>query len=292
MFIYLIRNTVNGKIYVGKYQGNRLNQRFCNHCWHAKAGNGMRLCRAIRKYGRESFTIEAIESDISDPKMLAERESFYIAQLQSCNPAIGYNTAKGGFGGGMIGKHLSEEHKAAISRANRGRIRSEETRRKLSARVIDDQWRERLRLARQRQREAGIKVTGHPHSAETRHKLSIAHLGKQNPAVAEANRKRCGLKRNPFTEEHRRNISLSKQGKTHRPMSEESKAKSRLSNLGQKRSPETCAKIAAKAKKRWENPEARQRLSEQAKRLWADPNYRTHHIAAYRAAKQRKRNAS
>ena len=51
MIIYKITNTINGKIYIGKYQGNNF-----NNYW----GSGKILKNAYKKYGRENFTKEII----------------------------------------------------------------------------------------------------------------------------------------------------------------------------------------------------------------------------------------
>ena len=48
MIVYKTTNLINGKIYVGKYEGNRENY----------LGSGYILKKAIKKYGRENFKRE------------------------------------------------------------------------------------------------------------------------------------------------------------------------------------------------------------------------------------------
>ena len=66
MFIYKTTNLINGKIYIGKYKGNRKNY----------LGSGVILKKAIKKYGIENFTREIIEDNIEDSQVLSEREKY------------------------------------------------------------------------------------------------------------------------------------------------------------------------------------------------------------------------
>jgi hypothetical protein len=88
MHIYKTINLVNGKIYVGKSVSERISY----------LGSGTALGHAIKKYGRENFIKEIIEADITDKKVLAEREVWWIAQYRESNAEM-YNIADGGEGG-------------------------------------------------------------------------------------------------------------------------------------------------------------------------------------------------
>src|SRR5208282_5340638 len=59
MFIYLITNLVNGKVYVGQTT-QRLSDRMCGHRACARQGSPMRLHRALRKYGPEMFHTQVL----------------------------------------------------------------------------------------------------------------------------------------------------------------------------------------------------------------------------------------
>lgn len=92
-FIYLVTNSINGKMYVGQTIKTPT-KRWNEHCSEAK------ICRddnyfhnAIRKYGKDAFTVKVLESNI--PKnMLNDRESFWIAKYKTFGN--GYNLTSGG----------------------------------------------------------------------------------------------------------------------------------------------------------------------------------------------------
>lgn len=89
MKIYKITNIKNNKSYVGMTNGKR------EHYF----GSGIILEKAIKKYGKNSFTMEIIE-ECSD-NMASERETFWIKQLNTLIPD-GYNISLGGTGGDTI----------------------------------------------------------------------------------------------------------------------------------------------------------------------------------------------
>jgi len=88
MIIYKTTNLLNGKIYVGKDSNN--NEHYL--------GSGIKLIRAIRKYGRENFKKEILEVCDSEG-LLAEREKYWILEYDAQNRKTGYNIAEGGKGG-------------------------------------------------------------------------------------------------------------------------------------------------------------------------------------------------
>lgn len=88
--IYLIRNKINGKGYVG--QAIDYKDRFRSHCKPSSARDGSLIDRAIQKYGVENFTIEVLESQIEN---FNEREKYWIKQCGTLKPN-GYNIEEGG----------------------------------------------------------------------------------------------------------------------------------------------------------------------------------------------------
>lgn len=96
--IYKITNRINGKIYVGQTV-KTLEERFQKHCWGTtnkdKYHLNMAIKKAIRKYGKENFTIELIEEVETD--RLDEREVYWISFYDSYNK--GYNCTLGGQNG-------------------------------------------------------------------------------------------------------------------------------------------------------------------------------------------------
>ncbi len=96
--IYKITNKLNGKIYVGQTLKS-LEERFQKHCWGTtekdKYHLNMAIKKAIRKYGKDNFTIELIEEVETDK--LDEREVYWISFYDSYNK--GYNCTLGGQNG-------------------------------------------------------------------------------------------------------------------------------------------------------------------------------------------------
>lgn len=134
MHVYCITNKINGKIYVGLHEGNlpeylamNTARAFGKTRWNDKPF----LYRAIRKYGREEFSIYPLV-DALDRTQAGELEKFFIRTLETRNPEIGYNLTEGGTGGATrFGPHTPD----AIEKmrlANRGKPKSPEHRKRLS----------------------------------------------------------------------------------------------------------------------------------------------------------------
>ena len=154
MRAYVITNKVSGKKYVGITRQS-LAMRWKWHVSTAKRNDKYAICRAIRKYGADSFTIEEIVDGL-DWDDLCETEKTLIFALNTRAPN-GYNLTDGGQGG--KGVRHSAEAKLKISVAGKGRKLTEETKAKISA---------------------GHK--GKTLSKEHRKKLSAAKLGKKQSA--------------------------------------------------------------------------------------------------------------
>jgi hypothetical protein len=180
-YIYLIRNRVNGKVYIGQTTQaieSRWNQ-------HKREACGVRsnahLYCAMRKHGIESFDIVCLHQAFSKSE-LDEMECRAIFTHDSMNPDFGYNRTEGGANGKRCDatrKKLSESHM--------GQKRSDESRRKQSQSLMGH--------------PSGIK--GKKHSEATREKMSESHKG---------NTYCLG---NKLSEAHRRKISDAVKGENH-----------------------------------------------------------------------------
>lgn len=172
--VYKITNVLNGKGYVGQTTKTP-EQRFKRHanCKTSLIG------KAIRKYGRENFTVEVLE-ECDTPEQLNAREIFWIAEL-NCKAPIGYNCTDGG--DGRPGFFPSAESRAKMSAAHRGKKHSAESRAKI-----------------------GMSNKGKHHTAETRLKMSAAHKGKKHSAAN---------KGKTLSAEHRAKMSAAHMGKHH-----------------------------------------------------------------------------
>ena len=99
-YIYKITNSVNDKVYIGKTTVG-IKERWA---WHLRAAGcknapyKSKLYSAMRKYGRDKFSIEAIEE--CDKERLDDRERYWISKLDSVRN--GYNITTGGDGYSVI----------------------------------------------------------------------------------------------------------------------------------------------------------------------------------------------
>jgi group I intron endonuclease len=85
--IYLITNTVNGKRYIGK-TSRTIEVRWYHHCKNAEYGLDNYLYKAIRKYGKDNFTIEYLCDGLDEEE---------VVMIEAYSPE--YNMTKGGDGG-------------------------------------------------------------------------------------------------------------------------------------------------------------------------------------------------
>ena len=88
-YIYLTTNTLDGKIYVGQHKSSKFDS------WYI--GSGIHLSNAVKKYGKDNFTVRIIDTAESKEE-LTEKEIYWIKELDSRNPDVGYNLARGGDG--------------------------------------------------------------------------------------------------------------------------------------------------------------------------------------------------
>lgn len=92
--IYIIKNKVNDKVYIGQTTQS-VHERFCQHMKPSTAKNRgtYKFYNAVNKYGRDNFYVEVLESGIPIDQ-LDEKEIAYIKQYDSCDN--GYNSTYGG----------------------------------------------------------------------------------------------------------------------------------------------------------------------------------------------------
>lgn len=154
MYIYLTKNSVNGKIYIGQSsKDSNKSKRYL--------GSGSRLLKAVKKYGRENFIKFILKDNISNLDLLAYYEIFYIALYKSQDPKIGYNIQSGGRQQDYKNdrKYDPERYKKH-SEFLKNLERSEEWKKNISK-----------------------SLKGYKHSNSTKHKLSLLKKGKQNKHV-------------------------------------------------------------------------------------------------------------
>ena len=120
MYIYKITNNINGKIYIGQTSKD-LGKRFNEHM--RSNSNCRKLKYAVKKYGKENFSIEELGGANSQSELNC-LEKHYIALLNTREN--GYNICSGG----KFSKHTLESIEL-IRQANLGKKHTEETKQKL-----------------------------------------------------------------------------------------------------------------------------------------------------------------
>lgn len=161
--VYSIRNTVNGKRYVGS-TARSFAVRWSNHRAELNRGkyHGPHFQSAWKKYGDGTFAFEVLFP--CGPDLCVAMEQRFIDLLQpkyNVRPVAGNGAAKGNQY--RLGHKHTAEAREKMSAANRGR--------KLSPGI-----RARMSLAHM----------GHRPTPETRAKLSAAHKGKHPSAETRA----------------------------------------------------------------------------------------------------------
>lgn len=206
--IYCIKNTTNGKLYVGSAVDVDRRWRVHRNDLQKGVHHSSHLQFAWNKYGEEKFAFLIIEECLVEK--LIEKEQFWMDFHDSYNDVSGYNMSP--TAGNCLGRchseetkkkisesrigekhhffggHLSEEHRKKISEALTGKITTEETRKKISDALSGEK----------------SCMYGKHHSEETKKKISESEKGRI------------------FSEEHKKRIGESRKGEYH---SEESKKK-------------------------------------------------------------------
>lgn len=121
--IYMIRNVVNGKVYVGK--SFDIEKRWANHRYELNKGIHVNnhLQSAWNKYGEGNFEFSIIEECSEDE--LNNREIYWIKTLDTYHN--GYNQTEGG-----EGTHLPEDVKMKIGAASKDWWSNPENKNKMS----------------------------------------------------------------------------------------------------------------------------------------------------------------
>jgi len=264
--IYLIRNLVNGKCYVGSTITFRRRWACHKHLLRrGKHANG-HLQSAWNRYGEASFGFEALFVCLLED--LARREGATIAALGSDLPEKGYNFVSLPEGRCV----LSDASRAKMSAAAKGRKVSDETRR------LQSKARKGKRVSAECAAAARLAALGRHPSDATRIKIGAASSLRKHSAETRAKISLKGQGR-ILSAETKAKIATSHRGKS---PSDATKAKLRARNLGKHLSAETRAKISASTKGRKmseankalrrgqvRSPEARAKMSAAKTVYWA-----------------------
>ena len=206
--IYTIRHLTTGRCYVGS--SVNCQRRWAQHKSAIRKGKhpAKHLMHGFQKHGSDAFTFEILEE--CDASMLLERENYWIAKLNpvfNVAPVAGSNRGFKHTAATIKNMRASRtpEVRAAISAAQKGRIKSAEEIARLSASLMG-------RISPR---------TGVVLSDEIKEKISKSKCGSSRSpaATAKARLKQIGQKR---TAEQRARMSAAQKGRT---FSEETKLK-------------------------------------------------------------------
>lgn len=158
MIIYQTTNLINGKKYIGKDVNNNPNY----------IGSGSELKKAIKEYGKENFKKEILEYCLSKEE-LWKREEYWLNFFDVKSDPNFYNKTNKAFGN----SGQTKEGKDKISKARKGWVPSEETKKRMSEnrkghKMYNNEWRQKIKKA----------LTGIKRSDEVKQKQSNAKKNK------------------------------------------------------------------------------------------------------------------
>jgi group I intron endonuclease len=243
-YFYKTTNLINGKFYYGS--GSRPNY----------LGSGVRLTRAIKKYGKENFHIEKL-------RFFKTREDAYyyedrFLKLHKINSLVeSYNLINSGDTGTCGLKH-SQETKDKMSAASKGKPKSQESKDKMSAakQNMSQETKDKLSAAQtgkkatqetkdklsEMRRGCGNQMFGKKHSQETRDKIGVKSKGRnvgKNHSQETKDKMSAAMTGDknpmfgkPITQEHREKLILAAKN---RVMTQEHKDKIIASNKNRKK---------------------------------------------------------
>jgi len=95
MHIYKITNTVNHKVYIGQTVQQNPKMRWYAHLADARRGKKSYLLDSIRKYGKESFVWEVIDTAVSVDE-LNDKEQYWLNHYRTQGITVYNNREAGG----------------------------------------------------------------------------------------------------------------------------------------------------------------------------------------------------
>lgn len=192
--IYAIRNTVNGKLYVGS--SANVSGRFSSHRSRLNKGihGNAHLQSAWVKYGHDAFVFELLEAVPAD--RLIEREQKWIDSLNVANPDFGYNKRK--IAESSVGIPRTDADKKRLSLLFKGKPKSPEHRAKIAA-ALKGKKKPPEQIAKMVESRRGFKHSpeaiakiaeasrGRVKTLEEIEKTAAAHRGKKRSEQTRAN---------------------------------------------------------------------------------------------------------
>jgi group I intron endonuclease len=191
-YIYKTTCLKNNKVYIGQHQTIKFNPNYL--------GSGDLIKRAIKKYGKEYFTVKAIYW-AKTLKNLNQAEMYFIWENDSCNLKKGYNITLGGHSP-MKGRKHKLETILMFKEIRKGHPVSQETKDKIG-----------------KANKGNKPFLGRKHTEESKKLMSIKAKGNKH------------FLGHHLSKEAKEKLSLLKKGKPGRPLSIETKNKIRDGQL-------------------------------------------------------------
>lgn len=124
--IYLIKNKINGHLYVGK--SVYIERRFSQHIWKSKDINSREynypIHRAIRKYGESNFSLEVLEKiEPYNEKIANKQERYWIQKFNTFLSNEHYNASSGGEI--VCDRQITQKDREKFSKAQKRQYRTE-----------------------------------------------------------------------------------------------------------------------------------------------------------------------
>ena len=205
--IYMIQNKVNNKMYIG--QAVDIEDRWKAHRSGLRGDyhDNTHLQNSWKRDGEENFEFTILlECEESDLNMY---EEYYIFDLMTFDPRVGYNKNYGGKSGrptaetkrklseSAKGRQFSEETRRKLSETKKGKQLSEETKRKISEanKGKKGYWYGK-QLSEETKRKMSEANKDKQLSEETKRKMSESRKGEKNPNYGKQ-----------LSEEHKRKLS-------------------------------------------------------------------------------------
>lgn len=163
-FIYMTRNKITGKLYIGQHK-RVMDPKDIDDSWYL--GSGVALRRAIEKYGEDSFE-RTIIYECNSPERLNYMEMVFISYYNAVDDDMFYNLA---VGGGVALRKFTEEQKQNMRHPHKPM--SEEARKHM-AREISEEGRKKL------SESVKANLTGFTHTEESRKNMSDGHMGSRS----------------------------------------------------------------------------------------------------------------
>lgn len=163
-FIYMTKNKINGKLYIGQHK-RTMDPKDIDDTWYL--GSGTLLRRAIAKYGEENFE-RTIIYECDSKEKLNYYEKVFIDYYNAAGDELFYNLTTGGDG---LGTSMTEELKQKLRHPHKP---MSDDARKHMAREISEEGRRRISEA------AKANLTGFHHTDQSRANMSAGHIGSKS----------------------------------------------------------------------------------------------------------------